>query len=515
MTDVTMTETRKRLLAALTGIVAAVVTLGVAELVSLVLGGIGNPLLSVGSFVIDIVPEGVKSAVIALFGTGDKIVLGATLGILVLLLAGAAGLLQFRRPPVGLVVLGAVALIALVTALTRADATPTAAAPTLVGAAAGLVVLRTLAARLRAWTSPLSRTERDRHLERRTFLQLAVSAGAVSLVVGLGARMLNSATQVASAARAALKLPKPASLAPAAAAEPAVSGISPFVVPNGDFYRIDTALQVPSIDPATWELRITGMVENEVSISYEELAALPLEEHYVTLSCVSNEVGGSLVGNAKWLGYPIRTLLAQAKPKAGADMVLSSSIDGFTAGTPLEVLQDENRAAILAIGMNDELLPLEHGFPVRMVVPGLYGYVSATKWVVELKVTTFAADEGYWTPRGWDALGPVKLESRIDTPVNTVAVGTVPIAGVAWSPHVGVAKVEVQIDDGEWLEATLAPVVDVDAWLQWWYEWDAPAGNHDIRVRATDNEGYTQTSVYAPPAPNGASGWHEVSVQVA
>lgn len=514
-----MTARRQTALAALAGLVAAAVTLGVAEVVSLFLGGIGNPLLSVGSFVIDIVPAGVKSAVIALFGTGDKIVLGLTLLILVLVLAGVIGVLQYRRPPLGMVGLALVAVIALATVATRADVTPLAIAPTLVATALGLVVLRTLTRRLHDWAAPATRGEAlktdPRKFERRKFLQLAVAAGVVSVVVGVGARVMNAASEATQAVRAALKLPAAASVAPAAAAEPAVTGISPFVVPNDEFYRIDTALQVPSVDPSTWELKITGMVENEITITYDELSALPLEEHYVTLSCVSNEVGGYLVGNAKWLGYPIREYLARAKPLAGADMVLSRSIDGFTAGTPIEVLQDPDRAAIFAIGMNDELLPLEHGFPVRMVVPGLYGYVSATKWVVELKVTTFAADQGYWTPRGWDALGPVKLESRIDTPVNQVAAGTVPIAGVAWSPHVGVAKVEVQIDDGDWVEANLAPVVDVDAWLQWWYTWDAPAGNHDIRVRATDNEGYTQTSDYAPPAPNGASGWHEVSVQVA
>jgi len=510
------------ILAALAGVVSAIVTLGVAEVVSLFLGGIGNPLLSVGSFVIDIVPEGVKSAVIALFGTGDKIVLGGTLIILVLALAAVVGILQYRRPPFGAVLLAVIALLALLTVVTRADASAASAAPVIVGAIVGILTLRLLAIRLRAWSGPLTRAESlattPRGIERRKFLQLAIAAGIASAVVGVGARVMNAASQAATAARAALKLPAASSAAPAvpADADLTIDGITPFVVPNKDFYRIDTALQVPSIDPMDWELKIIGMVENEITISYADLIALPQLERYITLSCVSNDVGGDLVGNAKWLGYPIRELLAQAKPKAGADMVLSRSIDGFTAGTPIEVLQDESVDALFAIGMNDEPLPLEHGFPVRMVVPGLYGYVSATKWVVELKVTTFAADEGYWTPRGWDAKGPIKLSSRIDTPKDgrNLAAGKVPIAGVAWSPHVGVEKVEIQIDDGDWIETTLASVVTVDSWLQWSYQWDATAGNHDIRVRATDTTGFTQVSDYAPPAPNGSTGWDEVQFSV-
>jgi DMSO/TMAO reductase YedYZ molybdopterin-dependent catalytic subunit/type III secretory pathway component EscS len=511
----------EKVLSALTGIVSALVTLAVAEVASLFLGGNGSPLLAVGSFVIDVVPEGVKSGVIALFGTADKIVLSIVLGLIVAVLAALAGMLQYRRPPFGILVLGVVAAIALAAVLTRADATPVNALPTLAGALVGSVMLRRLAVRLRAWSGPLSRAEvldeNPRGLERRRFLQLVIVAGVASAVVGAGARIANAGTRAASAARAALRLPAAASAAPILPPDAVldIDGISPFIVPAKDFYRIDTALQVPSIDPAEWELRIVGMVENEVTISYDELAALPQKERYMTLSCVSNTVGGSLVGNALWLGYPIRELLARAKPLPGADMVLSRSIDGFTAGTPIEVLQDESTDALLAIGMNGEPLPLEHGFPVRMVVPGLYGYVSATKWVVELDVTTFAADEGYWTPRGWDAKGPAKVASRIDTPRNRVSAGTVPIAGVAWAPHTGIAKVEVSIDGGAWHSAELARVVTVDSWLQWSFAWDAAPGSHDIRVRATDTNGYTQTADEAPPAPNGSTGWHEVSVRVA
>ena len=271
---------------------------------------------------------------------------------------------------------------------------------------------------------------------------------------------------------------------------------------------------MPSINPDTWSLTVTGMVENEITMSFADLLAEPMTEHLASLTCVSNTVGGDLAGNALWLGWPIRELLARAKPTAGADMVLSTSHDGFTAGTPLEALTDPDRLALLAVGMNGEALPVEHGFPVRMVVPGLYGYVSATKWVTELKVTTFAADQGYWTPLGWSAKGPIKLASRIDVPSSTVDAGTVAVAGVAWRQHVGVKAVEVSIDDGAWQTATLAPTAGPDTWRQWSYAWAATSGTHAIKVRATDAEGNVQTDVEAAPAPDGASGYHQVSVKV-
>jgi hypothetical protein len=257
------------------------------------------------------------------------------------------------------------------------------------------------------------------------------------------------------------------------------------------------------------------MVDNEMTISFAELAALPLTERMVTLACVSNEVGGDLVGNALWLGYPIHKLLAKAGPQAGADMVLSRSSDGFTAGTPLEVLTDDSVDALLAIGMNGQPLPLEHGFPVRMVVPGLYGYVSATKWVVEMTVTTFSQAMGYWTDKGWSEKGPVKTASRIDTPRDgaSFAAGKKAIAGVAWHQHTGISKVEVRVDNGAWQQARLADSVSVDTWKQWVLEWDADAGDHTIEVRATDATGQTQTAQQAPPAPNGSTGWHTINVR--
>ena len=291
--------------------------------------------------------------------------------------------------------------------------------------------------------------------------------------------------------------------------------LTPYVTSNEDFYRIDTALQVPVIDPANWTLRITGMVANPIEIDYATLAAKPLVEHLVTLTCVSNEVGGRLAGNARWLGYPIRELLAEARPDPDADMVLSTSDDGWTAGTPLDVLTDPDRQALLAIGMNGEPLPIEHGFPVRMVVPGLYGYVSATKWVRELKVTTFAEDEAYWTPLGWSARGPIKIASRIDVPRRgTTDPGPVVVAGVAWAQHTGISAVEVQIDEEPWQPAQLAETVGPDTWRQWRFDWAATSGAHTITVRATDATGQLQTADVAPAAPDGATGYHEIAIKV-
>jgi len=510
------------LLAAVAGIVSALVTLAVAAVIA-VFFGLANPIVSVGSLVIDLVPAGVKTAVIGVFGTGDKAFLLTVLGVIVFIAAVFVGILQSRRPPWGTLLLCALGFIALAAAVSRANASILDALPTVVGVLFGILILRVLVRRLEGWRAATgrapTRARAGAQVERRSFIQLAAVTGIVALVVGTGAQLATAASTVATEVRKKLKLPAAASPAPAipAGAELDVPGISPYIVPAADFYRIDTAIQVPSINPDTWKLKIIGMVENEIEITFAELLKLPMKERIITLACVSQEVGGNLVGNAKWLGYPIRELLARAKPLPGADMVLSRSIDGFTAGSPLPVLQDPNTDALLAVGMNGAPLPLEHGFPVRMVVPGLYGYVSATKWVVEMKVTSYAADQGYWTPRGWSEKGPVKLSSRIDTPQDgrQVKAGKVAIAGIAWHQHVGVRGVEVQIDGGAWQQASLAKVVTVDSWLQWSFAWDAGKGSHQIAVRATDENGQVQTSKLADPVPNGSTGLHTIHLQVA
>ena len=516
--------------AAFTGVIAAAVVLAISEVLSLWVGSGGSPLFAVGSLVIDLAPTWVKDLTIALFGTGDKIALFVILGLVLIAASAFAGVLERRRPPFGVILFGLGAVLGLVAVLTRAGATGFLGFPVIVGAIVGVVTLRAGIGRLRRWegaeerraeTSALLKTGRTvtgPRIERRGFLTMTMVVGGIALIAGSGARYFNSLTAAVTELRAAIKLPRASVLADAvpAGAELDVAGLTSYVTPNDVFYRIDTALQVPSVDSETWTLKITGMVENEVEIDFAELLAKPLVEHMATLACVSNDVGGNLIGNALWLGYPIRDLLAEAKPMPGADMVLSTSIDGFTAGTPLDVLQDEGTQALLAVGMNGEPLPLQHGFPVRMVVPGLYGYVSATKWVVELEVTRFADAEGYWTPRGWDAKGPVKLASRIDTPTwsGLVKIGEkVAIAGVAWDQHVGVAGVEVRIDNGEWKQATLADSVSADTWRQWVYEWTPDKrGTHELQVRATSVDGSVQGEDYLPPAPNGSEGWHSITV---
>ena len=523
---------RATLWAAVTGIVSAAAVLAVAEVVAVFVGAESSPLFAVGSLVIDLAPPGVKDLTIQLFGTADKVVLLVILGLLVLALAAAAGILERRRPPFGTAVLVLVSGIAILAVTTREGASGFWAIPTVLGMVAGVLVLRMLQQRLAAWETDAAAAPRaaaeglgssmqtQLALDRRRFLVATGIAAVASVFAGVIARSMNATANAVSAVRDAVKLPAAAAPAPAIPADaelaggPGLDGLTPYVTPNDGFYRIDTALQVPQVDSATWSLKIDGMVEQEIEIGFDELLALPLEEHVVTLACVSNEVGGDLIGNAVWLGYPIRELLARAKPLAGADMVLSTSVDGFTAGTPLEALTDEERVSILAVGMNGEPLPVEHGFPVRMVVAGLYGYVSATKWVKTLTVTKFSDAQGYWTPRGWSALGPIKTEARIDVPRGGAPAGTVPIAGVAWAQHTGISKVEVRVDDGDWQEARLAATTGVDTWVQWVLDWQATPGRHTITARATDAAGITQTTTEAPPAPDGASGYPTRTVTI-
>ena len=502
-------------MAAAVGVAAVLAGIGAAELVSSFIAQNGSPILVVGAAVIDLVPAWLKNAVISVFGTNDKAVLIVSLALVLLVGAGVAGVVEERRPPWGRVLIFAGGALGVLAALTRASASLMDAVPSIVAMVVAAILLTVLIRMLRG-TLP-TRVAPNGAVSRRRFVT-STGATAVLGVIGIAlGQAISAGYRAAATARAAFRLPAPAVPAapiPAGASFP-VKGLSPIITPNADFYRIDTALQIPGIDPSTWKLKITGMVDNEIELTFAQLLALPLEESTTTLTCVSNEVGGNLISNASWLGYPIRHLLAQAKPQAGADMVLSRSQDGWTASTPLEALTDE-RNAILAVGMNGEPLPLEHGYPVRMVVPGLYGYVSATKWVVELDVTRFDKVTSYWTDRGWSERGPVKLSSRIDVPSGgaKVAAGDVVVAGVAWSQHVGVERVQVQVDDGPWHDATLADAISVDTWRQWKWVWSAGSGPHTLRVRATDAHGMVQTSKVQDVVPNGATGLHEISVNV-
>lgn len=426
-----------------------------------------SPVTAVGGAIIDRVPPSFKDWAIAVFGTADKLALVAGMGLVMAALGAAAGVLEDRRRFAGAAVVGVFGALGLLAVMTRAQATMNAAALAAASAVAAGALLRFLVRRLQDWRHHEARPAPDAVPARRRFLQALAGGAAVTVIGGTLATLWRGPATAVSDARNRLALPAPASPAPPipAGAEAGVDGMQQLVTPNPDFYRIDTALNVPALDPGTWVLKVTGMVDRQVVLNFAELLAKPLVERHITIACVSNNVGGDLIGNARWLGWPVRELLALAGPRAGADMVLSRSTDGWTAGTPLDVLTD-SRDALLAVGMNGEPLPLEHGFPVRLVVPGLYGYVSATKWVTELKVTRFSEDVAYWTPRGWSERGPIKTCSRIDVPRNgsSVRAGAVMFGGVAWAQQTGIGKVELRVNRGPWQQADLAQGISPDTW---------------------------------------------------
>jgi DMSO/TMAO reductase YedYZ molybdopterin-dependent catalytic subunit len=506
--------------ARLTGAVAGLAGLGIAGIAAwFVAPTAGSPVPAVGELIINVLPGPLVNFGKDTLGTADKPVLLAIIVVAVLILCAIAGQLEWRRRFAGAAIFAVVAVLGMIGIAAQPDATVAAYVPGIVGLVLGYMLLSTLISKLQEWRLPEAATKGGEALSasRRNFLTWTIVAGAAAAMATVAGQLLASASSAVDTARQKLRLPtaaKPAAASPAGA-DLRIADLTPYVTPNDDFYRIDTALQVPVIDPADWTLKITGMVQNPIQINYAELTAKPLVEHLTTLTCVSNYVGGDLAGNALWLGYPIRELLAEAKPLQGADMVLSTSDDGWTASTPLSALTDPKREAMLAIGMNGEPLPIEHGFPVRMVVPGLYGYVSATKWVTELKVTSYAKDEAYWTPLGWSARAPIKLASRIDVPrTSSVDAGTVVVAGVAWAQHTGISAVEVQVDDHGWQPAQLAETAGPDTWRQWRYEWAAVPGKHTLTVRATDADGKLQTADVAPPMPDGATGYHSIDVKV-
>ncbi len=351
---------------------------------------------------------------------------------------------------------------------------------------------------------------------RRRFLVASGLAVGATAVTALAGRELN-ARQSVTQARSTIRLPRAAQPAPPlpAGVDLKIPDLSSFVTPNSSFYRVDTAIVLPQVDPKAWTLRIHGLVDREVSITFDQLLRRPLIEHYMTMTCVSDPVSGPYIGNAKWLGASLADLIRSARPQAGASQLLCTSTDGFTSGTPIEVVLD-GREALLAVGMNGTPLPVEHGFPARMVVPGLYGYVSGTKWVTDIKVTTYQAETAYWAQRGWSPQAPIKTECRIDVPLGgaTRKPGRTAVAGVAWAQHRGISAVEVRVDGGPWHQATLATVPGIDTWRQWVWYWDATPGHHTIEARATDGTGHTQTAAPAPPEPNGATGYPATTLTI-
>ena len=534
----------RSLLGALAGLLAAGVALGIAELFAGFIGAASSPVVAVGNAAITLTPEPVKQFAIRTFGEDDKIAL--VVGTLVViavyaLLIGLVGLRSRRLGVAGIAVFG---LVGVVAALTRPAGGLFDAVPSLAGAVAGSAALLALLRPLTLPTSPAPHAEpagatasvqahdgllgrvrdvlgsgdrKGTGLDRRGFLLTSGVAVGVTAVAGGGGRLLQRRFDVAGA-RSELALPTPASAAPALPAgadlSANVEGLTPLVTGNREFYRVDTAITVPQIRPAEYALELTGMFDTPRSYSLDDLLGRSdLIERDITLTCVSNEVGGGLAGTARWLGVPLGALLRENGVRGTSDQLVCRSVDGMTIGAPTRSALDVPDA-MLALGMNGEPLPVEHGFPVRMLIPGLYGYVSACKWITGIEATTYDAFDAYWTERDWAAQGPIKVASRIDTPapLRRFPAGTRAIAGVAWAQTRGIAGVEVQVDDSDWMPAELSPEVDADLWRQWVLPFDFSPGSHSVTVRATSKDGELQTDARATPFPAGASGWHQIVV---
>ena len=542
MSAPTLSKRSTSALGALAGIVAAIVALGVAELIAGVRQQWRSPVIDVGDRVIDNVPPFVKDFAIETFGTYDKVALLLGIAATLLIYAAVIGALSFRRRiEIGLVGIGVFGLVGALAAVSnRAGGSFDDAVPTLVGAAAGAVALwgaHRIALPLLAGSptadtaSPSDPTDADRQsptdAPRATRRELLVRSGGVLAAlafVGAGAGAVGRTIRSrfnATESRMNVALPAATNtLDPIpSGVSVGVDGVAPFVTPNADFYRIDTALTVPQVPTEGYELRVTGMVDRELSLSFDDLLRRQVVEHDITLTCVSNTIGGELIGNARWTGVRLDELLAEAGVDPAATQVVGRSIDGYTCGFPIEAATD-GRNALVAFGMNGEPLPLEHGFPVRLIVPGLYGYISATKWLTEIELTTFEDFEQYWVPRGYADRAPIKLMSRIDSvdglgTLTRNVDGTAAIGGVAWAQTRGISAVEVQLDDGPWQPCELGAALNDDTWRQWAFRWTPTVtGRSSIRCRATDGDGVIQTEERTEPLPNGASGHHQIVVFV-
>lgn len=505
--------------AAAIGLVSVGSALGVGDLVAGLVSPPSSPVLAVGGQFIRMTPEWLKEFATSTFGTWDKVVLLGGMGVVLLGLALAAGLASRRSVAPGVVlvlVLGLAGLAATVAAPTFAAFDLLAPGAAIV---AGVTVLRLLHERALAWVAAREGDPAGDAPTARRRLVLGLGAGAVlALVAGGLGRWLARAGGAEASRSAVGPLPPatPAGPNPGAAlagADFAAQGTPTWITSNRDFYRIDTALQVPQLSTADYSLRIYGMVDREIRLSYDQLRSRRLIEAPITMTCVSNDIGGNLISNAVFTGVSLRELLAEAGVRPGAQQIASTSTDGFTTGTPVATVTD-GRAAMLALGMNGEPLPVEHGFPVRMVVPGLYGFVSGCKWITEMEITTWAAKTSYWKQRGWGQEAPVKTQSRIDVPRRdvTIPAGRTVVAGTTWAQHTGVDRVEVRANQGPWQTAELSREINTDTWRMWRTTLDLPRGRHQLQVRATDRTGYTQTPRFSLTIPDGATGWHTINV---
>ena len=482
--------------------------MGVGHLVAALTDPVASPLLAVGSALIDAAPTPAKEFAVRTFGTNDKPILVSSIGVVVVVFGAVVGLVAWRRPRIAAVAIGLLGVAGAGAALTRGPWTDTI--PSLVAGVVGVVALHLL--RTRTVADRDSTLDADKGRSRRGFLVTLGGTAAVAALGAVGGVVVGRARDASSAARRALGLPTPASPAKPLPEGVQVPGASPFTTQAADFYRVDISLVTPHIDASTWTLTLDGMVDRPLTLTYDDLLAMPLVERDITLTCVSNEVGGPYVSTGRWLGVPFQELIARVGVRPGVDQAYSYSLDsGYTCSTPYQALTD-GRDAMVVVGLNGEPLADERGYPARMLVPGLYGFVSATKWLRRIEFTSYAARTAYWTQRGWATDAPVLTQSRIEVPQS---LGRLPkdkpvIAGVAWAQHRGIAKVEIRIDEGDWREARLASDGGIDLWRQWSYVFDGTAGLHSAQVRATDLDGNTQPEARTKVFPSGARGWHQI-----
>jgi DMSO/TMAO reductase YedYZ molybdopterin-dependent catalytic subunit len=508
-------------LRALTGVVAAGVAVGVGHLVAALVNPVASPLLAVGSALIDAAPTPAKEFAVRTFGTADKPILVGSVAVVLVVFGAVVGLIAWRRPRIAAVAIGLLGVAGAGAALTRGPWTD--AIPSVIAGVVGVAALHLLRTRPGSVTTVAEPDEAPdlahptaldaaKGRSRRGFLTTLGATAAVAAVAGAGGFVVGRVRDAASAARRALGLPAPASAAKALPDGVQVEGVSSFTTPAADFYRVDISLVTPHIDASTWSLTIDGMVDHPLTLTYDDLLAMPLVERDITLTCVSNEVGGPYVSTGRWLGVPFRDLIARVGVQPGVDQVYSYSLDSnYTCSTPFQALTD-GRDAMVVVGLNGEPLADERGYPARMLVPGLFGFVSATKWLQRIEFTTYAKRTAYWTARDWATDAPILTQSRIEVPQS---LATLPkdkpvIAGVAWAQHRGIAKVEIRIDEGEWKEAKLAADGGIDLWRQWSYVYSGPAGLHSAQVRATDLDGNAQPEERTKVFPSGARGWHQI-----
>jgi DMSO/TMAO reductase YedYZ molybdopterin-dependent catalytic subunit len=498
---------------AISGVVAAALALFTGHVIALIGDG-SAPVDAVNSSFVDRVPRWLKEWAIATFGTNDKIALEVGAYLVIFGIAIGLGVASRRQSAPFVIGSFVLALVGTVSAVERPGTTATTIVAPFVGAVVGSIAF-VVACDVTVGRWLASRRPRVSQVplgwDRRRLLRTTAATGALAVVTGVASQRRETGRARRIETQRRFELPPSDD---GAVFADAIHPTDPFITPNDRFYRIDTALSFPRVDLETWRLRLGGLVDGPIELSFDDLLRRPQVERTITLCCVSNEVGGSLVGNAVWQGVLLADLLEEVGVRPEAEQVFSTSLDGWTCGFPIDVARD-GRDCLIAVGMNGEPLPVAHGFPARLVVPGLYGYVSATKWLSSIELDTWDR-EGYWIPRGWSQLGPVKTHSRIDVPRprQSVPSGEFTIAGVAWAQHTGVARVEVRIDDEPWREATLADDVSDDTWRQWTLTWNATPGEHRITVRATDKSGYTQTETVRPVAPDGATGWHSRLVRV-